>query len=63
MHNTIVKIALIIASIALIGADIWLTQEYLFKAHMAQTIKDDLVLAMMAQVVLMASVWETTLKR
>lgn len=63
MSETIVKIALIIISIALIGADLWLAQEYLFKARLAQTVKDDLVLGMMAQVVIMASAWETVLKR
>lgn len=63
MSETIVKIALILISIALIGADLWLAQEYMFKAHLAQTVKDDLVLCMMAQVVIMASVWETVLKR
>lgn len=63
MRNATFKIALCIVSIALIGLDVWLAQTFLFEAKAPQILKDDLVLATMAQVTIMASAWETVLKR
>lgn len=63
MQNAIEKFALIIITISLVGADIWFTQSVLFAGHVTQIAKDSMILAMMAQVALMASLWETVLKR
>jgi hypothetical protein len=63
MQNAIEKFALIIITLSIIGADVWFAQSVLFAGHLAQSAKDILILVMMAQVALLASVWEMVLKR